>query len=89
MSTLAEHSTASQVRKVELICQRYKNGFIFWPLDNFWGETLNLKFMYSNFTDHSRNLMSSEGSKIEQIGTQKSEISALVIEGIHPSRFQN
>ena len=45
--------------------------------------------MYSNFTDRSRNLMSSEGSKIEQIGTQKSDLSALLIEGIHASRFQN
>ena len=33
--------------------------------------------------------MSSEGSKIEQIGTQKSDLSALLIEGIHASRFQN
>ena len=44
--------------------------------------------MYSDITDHSRNLMSSEGSKIEQIGTQKSELSALLIEGIHASRSQ-
>ena len=45
--------------------------------------------MYSDITDHSRNLMSSEGSKIEQIGTQKSELGALLIEGIHASRSQN
>ena len=38
--------------------------------------------MYSNITDHSGTLMSSEGSKIEQIGTQKSELGALLIEGI-------
>ena len=33
--------------------------------------------------------MSSEGTQIEQIGTQKSDLSALLIEGIHASRFQN
>ena len=44
--------------------------------------------MSSDITDHSRNLMSSEGSKIEQIGTQKSELGALLIEGIHASRSQ-
>ena len=33
--------------------------------------------------------MSSEGSQIEQIGTQKSELSALVIEEINASRSQN
>ena len=33
--------------------------------------------------------MSSEDLQIEQIGTQKSERSALLIEGIHASRFQN
>ena len=33
--------------------------------------------------------MSSEGSKIEQIGTQKSELGALLIEGIYASRSQN
>ena len=47
-----------------------------------------MNFMYSDITDHSRNLMSSEGSKIEQIGTQKSELGALLIEGIHASRSQ-
>ena len=38
--------------------------------------------MYSDITDHSRNLMSSEDLKIEQIGTHKSELGALLIEGI-------
>ena len=45
--------------------------------------------MYSNLTDHSRNLMSSEDSKIEQIGTQKSALKGLPIEGIYASRSQN
>ena len=44
--------------------------------------------MYSNITDHSRTLMFSEGTKIEQIGTIKSELGALLIEGIHASRSQ-
>ena len=43
----------------------------------------------SDFTNHSRTLMNSEDLKIEQIGTQKSDLSALLIEGIHASRFQN
>ena len=45
--------------------------------------------MCSDITDHSRTLMSSEGTKIEQIGTQKSDLSALLIEGIYASRSQN
>ena len=44
--------------------------------------------MYSDITDHSRNLMSSEDLQTEQIGAQKSELGALLIEGIHASRSQ-
>ena len=33
--------------------------------------------------------MSSEDSQIEQIGTQKSELGALLIAGIYASRSQN
>ena len=48
-----------------------------------------MNFKYFDITDHSRNLMYSEDLQIEQIGTQKSELSALVIEGIRASRSQN
>ncbi len=45
--------------------------------------------MYLDITDYSRNLIPSEDFKVEQIATQKSDLGALVIEGIHQSGNQN
>ena len=44
-----------------------------------------MNFMYSNHTDHSRNLMSSEDSTIEQIGTKKVNLVLYLLrESMHP-----
>ena len=93
VSTLAEFFQGSQVKEnsvnlpvVFKIVLLFGQTIIIWPEKN---KTLNMIFMYSDITDHSRNLMSSEDLKIEQIGTHKSELSALLIEGIYASRSQN
>ena len=92
MSTSTESRgrlSPAQVKKVELFCQRYAKWIHFLAKDNYLVRNFKHEFHVFGYLDHSRTLMSSEGSKLEQIGTKKSDLSALLIEGIHASRSQN